>query len=304
MRIAAFGDIHGNIFALQAVLKALRAQSPDGMVVFGDAAYKFPWGAEVIDLLRALPHQAVLGNSELYLALWDTPLWPSELWNSPLAQAVVQWERERLGRQRLAYLASLPECAAFSGQRLEDLLVVHGVPGNPFVPFLEAPGRARPPWVQSEQRAAALLDGADADVIICGHTHAPLRRRVRPQHALVGEGTLIVNPGGVAHGRGTHGAPGRTYYALLDTTAAGWQVTSCCAEYDVEPLYAALLRLQGDYPLAEHLAEELHPTGSDVLHRTHAHFRHYRWGDTPPWWPQRDELPEWQALRGHEVTGT
>ena len=77
MRFAVFGDIHGNIFALQAVLADLRTQSPDAVVVTGDLVHKFPWGAEVVDLLRTLPHQAVIGNSELYLLLWGTPLWPA-----------------------------------------------------------------------------------------------------------------------------------------------------------------------------------------------------------------------------------
>ena len=45
MRIAAFGDIHGNLFALQAVLADLRTQKPDGLLVTGDLVYKFPWGA-------------------------------------------------------------------------------------------------------------------------------------------------------------------------------------------------------------------------------------------------------------------
>ena len=82
MRIAAFGDIHGNLFALQAVLADLRTQKPDGLLVTGDLVYKFPWGAEVVDLLRSLPCHVILGNAELYLALWDTPLWP-EKWNLP-----------------------------------------------------------------------------------------------------------------------------------------------------------------------------------------------------------------------------
>ena len=82
MRIATFGDIHGNLFALQAVLADLRTQKPDGLLVTGDLVYKFPWGAEVVDLLRSLPCQIILGNAELYLALWGTSLWP-EKWNLP-----------------------------------------------------------------------------------------------------------------------------------------------------------------------------------------------------------------------------
>ena len=100
MRIAVFGDIHGNLFSLQAVLADLRAQRPDALVVTGDLVYKLPWGAEVVDLLRSIPCECILGNAELYVALWDTPLWPGH-WSMPLAQQVVQWEVERLGRERV-----------------------------------------------------------------------------------------------------------------------------------------------------------------------------------------------------------
>ena len=178
MRIAVFGDIHGNLFGLEAALADLRTQSPDAMLVTGDLVYKLPWGAEVIDLLRTLPHQAVIGNAELYLTLWGTPLWPGARWDLPLAREVVEWERARLGPERLAWLAALPEHVALSAGRLEDLLVVHGVPGNPFLPLLPRPGEDRSPWVQTDARAAELLGAVDADVVVAGHTHTVMFRRV------------------------------------------------------------------------------------------------------------------------------
>ena len=116
MRIAVFGDIHGNLFGLEAVLADLRSQSPDALIVTGDLVYKLPWGAEVVDLLRSVPHQAVLGNSELYLTLWETSLWPAERWNLPLAHEMVVWERTRLGAERLAWLAALPEYVGAVGR--------------------------------------------------------------------------------------------------------------------------------------------------------------------------------------------
>ena len=112
MRIATFGDIHGNLFALQAVLADLRTQKPDGLLVTGDLVYKFPWGAEVVDLLRSLPCQIILGNAELYLILWGSPLWPGK-WDLPGGRDLVAWERERLGGDRLAWLASSPETRPF-----------------------------------------------------------------------------------------------------------------------------------------------------------------------------------------------
>jgi len=323
MRIAAFGDIHGNIYALSAVLAAMKAQSPDAMVITGDLVYKFPWGAEVVDLLRSLPHQAVIGNSELYLALWQTSLWPAELWNLPLAQEAVEWECARLGAERLAWLASLPEYASFSGGRLEDLLVVHGVPGNPFLPFLPAPGEDRSPWVQTDARVQALMGDVDAQVVVCGHTHTTLQRRVATHH---GE-TLIVNPGPLSYRRGRSHDSGWAGYALFDWSAsAGWQTSLHVARYDPGPLHRHLLAMAREvknrsqepdldprravflnsklggfdpckYPLAAFIANRVRPEAADVVPEERPDYLRYRWGDAPAWWDERDSVPAWRRLR-------
>ena len=290
MRIATFGDIHGNLFALQAVLTDLRTQKPDGLLITGDLVYKFPWGAEVVDLLRSVPCQVILGNSELYLALWGSSLWP-EKWDLPQARDLVAWERERLGSERLAWLASLPEYAAYSGRRLEDLVFVHGVPGNPFLPFLARPGEDRSPWVQNDVRVRELLAGIDADVVVCGHTHTTLLRQV--------DRTLIVNPGALGYGRGPNAGVGRADYALLDwSAAAGWQVTCRTVRYDPTPLHRALLALRGDYPVAAFTANRNRPAGTAAVPDERLDFVRYRWGDAPDWWEERDALPVWRALRG------
>jgi predicted phosphodiesterase len=293
MRIATFGDIHGNIFALQAVLADLRQQRPDGLAVIGDLVYKFPWGAEVVDMLRSLPCHVVMGNAELYLALWGTPLWPKQ-WDMPLAQHVVAWEHERLGPARVAWLASLPEHVAFSGGRLEDLVVVHGVPGNPFLPFLARPGDDRPPWVQTDVRAGELLGKLDVDVLVCGHTHTTLQRRVGK--------TLIINPGALSYGRGANAGAGRADYALLDWSAqTGWLPTLRTVRYDPEPLHRALLALRGDFPIAAFIANRMRPAGAAPIPEDRPDFLRHRWGDAPEWWAERDDLPAWRALHGDGV---
>lgn len=298
MRIAAFGDIHGNIYALQAVLADLRDQRPDALAVTGDLVYKFPWGAEVVDLLRSFPCQCILGNAELYLLLWDTPLWPAS-WNMPLAQDVVKWERERLGAERLAWLAALPEYTAFSGGRLEDLLIVHGVPGNPFLAFLDRPGTDGSPWVQTDARARELLAGVDADVVVCGHTHAGIARQVpSPDNP---DSTLIVSPAGLSYGRGRKKGVGLAEYVLLDWSAqTGWRASLRAVHYDPAPLHQALQALRGDYPIAAYMANRMRPTGAGIVPDADARpdFVRYHWGDAPAWWEGRDTLPGWQALRG------
>lgn len=297
MRIAVLGDIHANLFGLQAVLAALRGDAPDALIVSGDLVYKFPWGPEVVDLLAGLPCQPILGNAELYVLLWDTPLWPSH-WAEPLMIELVQWERARLGAERLHWLSQLPEYVALSAGRLEDLLIVHGAPGNPFLPMLPRPGEDRAPWVQSDVRVRQLLGGADADVVVCGHTHAVFQRRVR--RADGGE-TRVVSPGTVSYGRGREKEVGRADYALLDWGhTTGWRVTLRAVRYDTRPLYDALLALEGDFPFAANMANRLRPPDVAPIPERTADFIKWRWGDAPLWWDERDELPAWRELRGEE----
>lgn len=297
MRVAVLGDIHGNLFGLQAILAELRADSPDALVISGDLVYKFPWGAEVVDLLAGLSCQAIIGNAELYVVLWDTELWP-DYWQEPLMIEIVKWEREQLGPERLRWLAELPEHVALSGSRLEDLLIVHGVPGNPFLPMLARPGEDRSPWVQSDERVRQLLNGTDADVVVCGHTHSVLQRRVR--RADGGE-TLIVSPGTASYGRGREKEAGRAGYALLDWEhRTGWKVTLRAVHYDSRPVYDALVALQDRFPLATNMANRVRPPGVDLIPELRPDFLRWRWGDAPPWWDKRDDLPAWRRLRGVE----
>jgi predicted phosphodiesterase len=298
MRVAVLGDIHGNLYGLQAALADLRTQSPDALVVSGDLIYKLPWSAEVVDLLVGLPCQCILGNAELYVTLWGTALWPDH-WEEPRMIELVQWERARLGPERLRWLAQLPEYASFSAGRLDDLLIVHGVPGNPFLPFLARPGEDHSPWVQTDQQAQRLLAGADPDVLVCGHTHSVLRRPVRRDD---GGETLVVSPGSLSYGRGREKEAGRADYALLEWShRGGWHVTLRTVRYDPEPLWRALLQFRENLPIASVLANRLRPSGAATVPEVVApDYIRYRWGDTPLWWEGRDELPAWRGLRGEE----
>ena len=208
---------------------------------------------------------------------------------------------EQATMNRLAWLAALPEYAALSATRIEDLLVVHGVPGNPFLPLLPRPGEDRSPWVQTDARAAELLGAVDADVVVARHTHTVMCRRVpsRAPLACAARRTLIVNPGSLSYGRGRDAIVGRATYALLDWSAAtGWQATLRAVRYDPGPVHAALLALRGDYPGAAYIANRLRPPGAEPVSEQRLDFIRFRWGDAPAWWEQRDELPAWRALRG------
>lgn len=72
MRIAIISDVHGSLAALEAVVADLDRESPDLIAHAGDLALSGPRPGEVVDLIRSLKWQGVVGNT-------DELLWRPEL---------------------------------------------------------------------------------------------------------------------------------------------------------------------------------------------------------------------------------
>src|SRR5712691_1259349 len=64
MRIAIVSDIHGNRTAFEAVLADLRQASPDLILHGGDLADAGASPAEIVDRIRDLGWQGVVGNTD------------------------------------------------------------------------------------------------------------------------------------------------------------------------------------------------------------------------------------------------
>ena len=159
MRLAVFSDVHGNWWALEAVLQALEGQV-DVAVCAGDLLWGGPCPERVIERLQAAGLPCVVGNTDLMLVREDDES------RHPWAR----WARARLDEHHLAFLRALP-----LQHRVETpagtVLVVHSTP--------EDPARHLPHW--SEEAALERLYGAaDAALVVHGHDHwpsvVPLRR--------------------------------------------------------------------------------------------------------------------------------
>ncbi len=107
-RIAIISDIHGNLTALETVLADCRARGVSAIYNLGDLAGKGPDGPQVIDLCREVCDVNIFGN-------WDDLMLREET-----QSASVQWHRQRLGPERIAWLRDLPLSAdlLLSGRRI------------------------------------------------------------------------------------------------------------------------------------------------------------------------------------------
>lgn len=93
-RIAVISDIHGNLQALEAVLEDIRSRGIGLIYCLGDLIGKGPQPAEAVDRIRECCSVVVQGNWDEFITKNSNP--------------TLDWHRERLGPERLHYLAALP----------------------------------------------------------------------------------------------------------------------------------------------------------------------------------------------------
>ncbi|MCB8945983.1 MAG: metallophosphoesterase [Ardenticatenaceae bacterium] len=90
MKIAVITDVHANLPALQAVLRAIEQEGYDLLVHLGDAVAIGPFPAECLEVLLNVPNtQFVMGNHDEWLA-YGLPQ-PQPEWMSDGEVAHQQW---------------------------------------------------------------------------------------------------------------------------------------------------------------------------------------------------------------------
>lgn len=224
MRIAVLADIHGNLPALNAVLAEADRLEVDALVVCGDIA-SGPWPAETLDAVRARGALCARGNADRVLDLGgvdDDAAW---------ARAR-RWVAERLGAERLAFLASLPLDVTLQSGSLGRIRFCHGAPGSDELTITR---------LTPDGRLRELLRGVTEDVVVCGHTHLQFDRAV--------DGARVVNAGSVG---ASYEAEPAAEWTLLDD-----EVRFRRTAYDLAAAIEAI-RATG-YPRAEDFARFLSP---------------------------------------------
>jgi len=205
VRVAALYDIHGNAPALESVLADVRGSGADLIVVGGDVV-EGPQPVETFELLDAIaqPLVWVRGNCDRD---------PSE------------WVRERVGEERVAWLAGLPTTVRVDVDGLGAVCFCHGSPRSD-EDIVTA--------VSAAERVEPMLDGVDETLVVSGHTHVQFDR-------VVG-GRRLVNAGSV--GMAYQGDGGWAYW-----TTFGPAVEHHRSAFDPDALATALR--ESGYPNPE-----------------------------------------------------
>jgi putative phosphoesterase len=218
-RLGVLSDIHGNLPALESVLKDANEQGIEWFIQAGDYTAG-PQAVECIEIQRNLKGWMVLGNGEISLRRYRSGEAPAA-WNTDQQFSLLRWDLNRLNPETLELLDSLPEQEVIALPGCAPIRVVHGSPRNPYEEiFVEGSARAL---------KQALSDTTEA-VLICGHTHIPWKVRW--------DGRLALNPGAVCGP--LNGFKG-TQYAILSWEGGRWEVEHRALRYDLEAVRRAFV---------------------------------------------------------------
>jgi len=143
MRIAALYDVHGNLPALEAVLRELEGEHVDEVVFGGDLTWG-PQPHETLGLVRSVEGaRFVRGNAD---------------------RDPDDWERSCLSDEEIAFLQGQPPTVEVDG-----ILFCHATPRSDDEVVTPA---------TSDERLAEILVGVEQRVVVAGHTHMQQNRVV------------------------------------------------------------------------------------------------------------------------------
>lgn len=231
MRIAALADIHGNRFALEAVLDDLVGRRVDQTVNLGDHLYGPIAPRATYELLTAHPMVHIRGNQDRYLVEASE----TEIESNP----TLRWVLDDLGDEPLHWVRSLE----FDHQLEESVYLCHGSPSSDLEYLLEAVGHGTS-QVRADADILNLLGDQQSELVLCAHTH--VARTVQ-----LSTGRLVVNPGSVGLPAYADTTPSphamqsfspHARYALLEQGRHGWTVQHVQVPYDHEAAAEAARR--------------------------------------------------------------
>jgi predicted phosphodiesterase len=209
--LAVLYDIHGNLLALDEVLKDADAAGADAYLLGGDFASFSPWPLETVERLRALPQTTwIRGNGERWLR--ELPA------DRPDVAAELAAHDSGLGTNE-GWLYSLQ-----AQVELDQVLYVHGSPLSDVESFPAEPG-------EDDER---MLNGVRDKTIVFGHSHLQFERPGP-------KGTTLINPGSA--GMPLDGDP-RAAYALRHDDG---RFEFRRVEYDIERAAQAWDKMPGTF---------------------------------------------------------
>ncbi|MBM3213184.1 metallophosphoesterase family protein, partial [Candidatus Poribacteria bacterium] len=219
MKVALIGDIHANLPALEAVLVDAYKRGVEVIWNVGDLIGYGAFPDEVVGKLQNENVLSILGNYDIKVLKvkkkkdeWKSRI-PPEKWFA------FNWAYDNLSEANMEYLSSLHETVSLDVEG-KKVLLVHGSPES----NEESIGPDTP-----DERLMELSTRANANIIICGHSHKPFARKFN--------NVWFINTGSV--GRPGDGDP-RACYVIMQIRHRFFQLRYYRVEYDIDKAVSAI----------------------------------------------------------------
>ncbi len=214
--LTIFGDIHANLPALEAVLADMDTRSLPNRYCLGDLVGYGTFPNEVVDTIRKLEIPTIMGNYDLGVGndsddcgcAYKTQV------EEEHGKRSIAWTNAHTTVDHKLFLRNLPAQIPLQMGDLR-ILLVHGSPRKVNEYLYED----RP-----DSSFERLLDSANVDVLVCGHTHLPY-------HKILPSGRHVINAGSV--GKPKDNDP-RACYITLSAVGHDLNVEFIRVPYDVE----------------------------------------------------------------------
>jgi diadenosine tetraphosphatase ApaH/serine/threonine PP2A family protein phosphatase len=214
--IRVFGDIHGNLPALEAVFADIEARAITDLYCLGDLVGYGTFPNEVVALIRERDIPTLMGNYDQGVGnnsddcgcAYKTDI------DRRRGELSIAWSNAHTSDENKTFLRALP---AHIPVQVGDLrvLLVHGSPRkvNEYL-FEDRP----------DDYFERIMNAAASDVLVCGHTHLPY-------HKVLASGRHIINAGSV--GKPKDHDP-RAGYVRLSVSGRDVSVEFIRVPYDIE----------------------------------------------------------------------
>ncbi|MFB4160418.1 metallophosphoesterase [Geomicrobium sp. JSM 1781026] len=233
MRLAVFGDSHGNAVALEKVAQDILHQSPDAVICLGDIVFRGPQPSECIEIVESLnPLITIGGNVEDLFSWFPYPGWVPKNMKQQISMRAIEYDRTFLSIDEINWLTQLPthETFDFNDTQTE---VFHATPTSIHDIVY--------PWASLDE-LDRLSTSNKTNLSLFGHVH----------HSFVRNSSngMIVNPGSAGF---SFDRDNRASYALIDIEKNQCNVQIRRIEYDIDKvIHIAKERNMPDVQALEH----------------------------------------------------
>jgi predicted phosphodiesterase len=236
--VVVFGDVHGNVAALEAVWADMEDRGlPGERYCLGDLVGYGTFPNEVVEFVRERDVPTITGNYDQGVAEHSDDCgcaYQTEA-DRRRGERSIRWTNDEITPENRAFLGDLADGIDVALGDL-DVALVHGSP------------RRVNEYLYADRPDASferLLDAVDADVLVCGHTH-------KPYHKELGDNRHVVNAGSV--GKPKDGDP-RACYVVLSADGSSFEASFHRVEYDVASMAAAIEDSAMPSPFADMLRQ-------------------------------------------------